>query len=117
MAEWESSYGGMFLHNARLLTNEEIKERYPLENNSNMAKLTREFVERGYDILYGENPNLNFYNYLDYNWLDDVIKTAAYLYKIRPHEIIVGCFTDMSERKAIYAAVRLRNLSDIPVIY
>lgn len=56
MAEWESSYGGMFLHNARLLTNEEIKERYPLENNSNMAKLTREFVERGYDILYGENP-------------------------------------------------------------
>ena len=89
MAEWESSYGGMFLHNARLLTNEEIKERYPLENNSNMAKLTREFVERGYDILYGENPNLNFYNYLDYNWLDDVIKTAAYLYKIPPHEIIV----------------------------
>lgn len=116
MTEWESNYGGMFLHNARLLTNEEIKERYPLEVDSRMAKLTREFVKRGYDILYGENPNLTFYESLDYDWMADVIRTAAYLYKTTPDKIILGCYTDMSETRAIYAAVRLRDLSDVPVI-
>lgn len=107
MAEWESSYGGIFLHNGRLLTSEEIKKRYPHGVNSRMAKLTREFIKKGYDILYGENLDLMCYNSLDYNWSDDVIKTAAYLYKTTPDKIILGSYTDMSERKAIYAAVRL----------
>ena len=47
MAEWESSYGGMFLHNARILTNDEIAQRYPLASNSRMARLTREAVKKG----------------------------------------------------------------------
>lgn len=59
MAELESSYGGRFLSNARLLTKEDIEKRYPIENDSHMAKLTREAVEKGFDILYGENPNLS----------------------------------------------------------
>lgn len=114
MAEWESSYGGMRLHNARLLTAEEIKERYPLEVDSRRARLTREFVERGYDILYGENPNLTLADV--YDWSADIIRTVAYLYKTTPEKIIIGCYTDMSATNAIYAAVRLRNSSDIPII-
>ncbi len=113
MAEWESSYGGMRLHNAQLLTDEEIKARYPLEIDSRMARLTREFVEGGYDILFGENPHITS---LGYNWRSDVIKTAAYLYNTTPDQIILGAYTDMSEAKAIYAAVRLRNSSDFPII-
>ena len=119
MAEWESSYGGMRLHNARLLTAEEIKERYPLEVDSRMARLTREFVEREYKILYGENPNVTLADVLfgePYDWHADIIRTAAYLYKTTPEQIVLGCYTDMSETKAIYAAVRLRNSSDIPII-
>ncbi len=119
MAEWESSYGGMRLHNARLLTAEEINERYPLEVDSRMARLTREFAERGYDILYGENPNLMSADVLfgkPYDWTADIIMTAAYLYKTTPEQIVLGCYTDMSETKAIYAAVRLRNSSDILMI-
>lgn len=116
MAEWESSYGGMFLHNARLLTDEEIKEKYPLEVDSHMARLTREFVERGYDILYGENPNLTLFDSFGYNWNADILRTAAYLYNTTPDRIVLGCYTDMSETKAIYAAVRLRNSSDIQTI-
>lgn len=102
MSEWESSYGGKILYNARFLTSEEIKERYPCESDSNMAKLTHEFVDKGYNIIYGE-IELD-----DYNWLMDVIKTAAYLYKTTPDKIRVGCYTDMSESKAIYAAVRIK---------
>lgn len=110
MAEWESSYGGMFLHNARLLTKEEIQERYPPENNSRMARLTREAVEKGYDILYGENPKLSIFE--TYNWSTDVLVTAAHLYQTTPEEIIQWGWTDMSNPKAIYAAVRLRNVKD-----
>ena len=33
MAEWETSYGGKSLNNARILTDEEIERRYPPENN------------------------------------------------------------------------------------
>jgi len=119
MAEWESSYGGMRLHNARLLTAEEINGRYPLEVDSRMARLTREFLERGYDIFYGENPDLTFADVLfgePYDWRADIIRTAAYLYNTTPERIVIGCYTDMSETKAIYAAVRLRNASDIPII-
>ena len=119
MAEWESSYSGMRLHNARLLTAEEINVRYPLEVDSRMARLTRESVERGYDILYGENLDLTLANVLfgePYDWRPDIIRTAAYLYKTTPEQIVLGCYTDMSETKAIYAAVRLRNSSDIPII-
>ena len=109
MAEWESSYGGKFLHNARMLTKEEIQGRYPPENNSRMARLTREFVKKGYDILYGENPELDFFDSFTYNWSKDVIVTAAYLYHTTPDEIIQGGWTDMSNEKVIYAAVRLKN--------
>lgn len=110
MAEWESSYGGRFLSNARLLTKEEINEKYPIENNSRMAKLTREFVGRGFDILYGENPDLSPYNIWErYNWSDDVLVTTAHLYKRPPCYIIVGAFTDMSQPNAIYAAVKLKH--------
>ena len=35
----------------KVLSKKEIEERYPKENNSNMAKLTREFVERGFKIV------------------------------------------------------------------
>lgn len=111
MAEWESSYGGKFLHNARLLTKEEIQERYPAEDNSRMARLTREFVNKGFDILYGENPELCLWD--TYNWSDDILVTAAYLYHTTPDKIIKGGYTDMSNSKAIYAAVRLKNVSDI----
>ena len=108
MAEWESSYGGMFLHNARILTSDEIAQRYPLRSNSRMARLTREAVEKGWDIFYGENPNLNWDNCIGYNWSKDVTVTAAYLYKTQPDRIIIGNYTDMSEVNAIYAAVKVR---------
>ena len=117
MAEWESSYGGMNLYNARLLTDEEIKRRYPPESKSRMARLTKESVERGYKILYGENPNLKTLDdSCKYDWREDVIRTAAYLYKTTPEQIIIGGYTDMSEINAIYVAVRLRNSKDIPII-
>ncbi|MCI8700508.1 MAG: hypothetical protein HFJ47_04125 [Clostridia bacterium] len=109
----------MRLYNARLLTAEEIKERYPLEVDSRMARLTRKFVERGYDILYGENPNLTLADVLfgkSYDWNADIIRTVAYLYKTTPEQIVIGCYTDMSATNAIYASVRLRNSSDIPII-
>lgn len=35
----------------KVLSKKEIEERYPKENNSNMAKLTREFVQRGFKIV------------------------------------------------------------------
>lgn len=108
MAEWESSYGGMFLHNARILTSDEIAQRYPRKSNSRMARLTREAVEKGWDILYGENPNLNWNNCIGYDWSKDVTVTAAYLYKTQPDRITIGGYTDMSEVKAIYAAVKVR---------
>ena len=73
-----------------------------------MARLTREAVEKGWDILYGENPNLNWDNCIGYNWSKDVTVTAAYLYKTQPDRITIGCYTDMSEVKAIYAAVKVR---------
>ena len=81
-----------------------------------MARLTREFVDRGFDILYGENPNLTLFEFPPYDWSADIIKTAAYLYKETPERIVLGCYTDMSKRKAIYAAVRLRNSGDIQTI-
>ena len=112
MAEWESSYGGMCLHNARLLTAEEIKRRYPPEVDSCMARLTREFVEKGYDILYGENPNRTLADVMfgePYDWSSDIITTAAYLYKTTPERIVLEGYTDMSKANAIYAAVRLKN--------
>lgn len=106
MAEWESSYGGIYLQNAKLLTNEEIEKRYPPESSSRMALLTREFVDKGYDILYGENHRLTLHD----NWSSDVIVTAAYLYHAFPNEIVLGGYTDMSESGAIYAAVKTKKI-------
>ena len=107
MAEWESSFGGLFLSNARLLPKEEIEKRYP-KDDSLRAKLTRKAVEQGFDILYGENPNLSPDDILGYydGWGLDVLTTAAYLYNIPPDYIEVGSFTDMSQPNAIYAAVK-----------
>lgn len=76
-------------------------------------------MERGYDILYEENPNLISAHVLfgePYDWNADIIRTVAYLYKITPKNIVIGCYTNMSAPNAIYAAVRLRNSSDIPII-
>ncbi len=109
MAEWKSSYGGRFLSNARLLTKEEIDKRYPIKDKSRMAKLTHEFVRRGFDILYGENHDIssnNIFQCYEY-WLDDVLLTAADLYKKPPDCIEIGAFTDMSQSNAIYVAVKL----------
>ena len=111
MPEWKTSYGGHCLKNARLLTKEEIDEKYPINNHSNMAKLTREYVKSGYDILYGENPNHlppRFFH--AHNWCKarDILMTAASVYDTSPENIIIGPFTDMSEPDAIYAAVKLK---------
>lgn len=107
MAEQEHSYGGITLVNARLLTQEEINTRYPSTNNSFVAKLTREFVERGFDILYGENPNLKDSKPGTYhNWTEDICRTAAHLYKTTPDRIVMGAYTDVSRRDAIFAAVK-----------
>ena len=112
MAEWESSYGGHFLSNARLLTKEDIEKISPIEDNSRVAKLMREAVEKGYDILYGENPNLSPYDiFPDYDIFSrilDVQKTAAYLYKRPPARIIVRLLS-MSHSNGIYAAVKLEE--------
>ena len=101
---------GRFLNNARLLSKAEIDERYPIENNSRMAKLTREFVRRGFDIFYGENssskPDTVFQPYD--SWSDDIYVTAAHLYGVPQEDIEVAAFTDMSKENAIYAAVRLK---------
>lgn len=110
MAEWESSYSGCFLSNARLLTKEEINNKYPNKNNSRMAKLTYEFVKKGFDILYGENPNLSATNIFQHykGWLDDILVTASKLYKTSPDNIEIGAFTDMSQPNSIYVAVKLK---------
>lgn len=112
MAEWETSYGGKSLNNARILTDEEIERRYPPENNTNMAKLTREFIKRGYDIVYGECLNLKYDEISCDDLMDDVIRTATYLYKTTPDNIVLGCFTDMSEKRVIYAAVKMKDMRD-----
>lgn len=119
MAEWESSYSGRRLSNARLLTKEEIDARYPIENDSLMAKLTRRSVEAGYDILYGEKSGFSLlYNIRETSdWIPDIMVTATYLYNelpkkdiiVLPNDIIVGTFTDMSRPDAIYVAVKLKE--------
>lgn len=118
MARWENSYGRYVLDNARILTSEEIQERYPSEANTFMARLTRAFVEQGYDIFYGENPNRSLYEFeYGYDWSTDIIVTCAYLYHTTTDQIIFGYYTDMSKPNAIYAAVKLRNRSDVPVLF
>jgi len=121
MAEWESSYAGRRLRNARILTSEEIQKRYPPENNSSIAKLTRELVEKGYDILYGEHPNpdISINKILGYNWGRDVRATAAYLYNTNPTDIEFGGYTDMSQLnlKAIFVAVKLREYLDNIMVF
>ena len=63
MAEWESSYGGMFLHNARLLTNEEIKDmesQIPLGrlgNSIEIAKCVNWLIEDNYTTGQIISPN------------------------------------------------------------
>ena len=111
MAEWESSYGGRYLRNARLLTEEEINERYPIQNTSRRALLTRKAVEKGYDILYGESPRPQPGLGDDFEPVD-ILVTAAYLYGTIPEWILTGAFTDMSTPNAIYAAVKLKYKSN-----
>ena len=72
-----------------------------------MARLTREAVEKGCEILQGENPNLNWDNSIGYDWSKDVAVTAAYLYGTQPDRINIGVYTDMSEVKAIYVPVKV----------
>lgn len=110
MAEWESSYGGRSLLNARILTKEEINEKYPDQDTTRMALLTRRAVEKGFDILYGESPNPQPELGDDFEH-GDILVTAAYLYGVVPEEIITGAFTDMSTPNAIYAAVKRKYKS------
>ncbi len=105
MAEWESSYGGRVLKNARILTREEITKRYPDPKASRMAILTYRALENGFDILYGESPHPKPGLGDDFEGID-VLVTSAYLYGLPPDEIKTGAFTDLSKDNAIYAAVK-----------
>ena len=107
MTELQNSNCGRVLNNACILTREEINKIYPITDNSRMAHLTREFSESGYDILYGENPNMSKSKMWD--CLDDVVITAACLYQKSPECIKVGAFTDISSPNIIYAAVKLKD--------
>ncbi len=107
MTELQNSNCGRVLNNACILTKEDINKIYPITDNSRMAYLTREFSESGYDILYGENPNMSKSKMWD--CLDDVVITAACLYQKSPECIKVGAFTDISQPNTIYAAVRLKD--------
>ena len=111
MVEWENSFGGYSLKNARLLTKEEISKKYPITDNSQKANLTREFFGLGYDILYGEKPDsIPFSSWKRENDLIiSALRTAAYIYKTQPKDIIVGVFTDLSEQNAIYVAVKKKR--------
>ena len=102
-----ADYGGRILKNARILTKEEINERYPDSNDSRMAKITRRFVEKGYDILYGESPHPKPGLGDDFGH-GDILETAAMLYRTQPECVKGGTFTDMSKDNAIYAAVKLK---------
>ena len=107
MTKLESKYEGHFLSNARFLTKEEIEKKYSVEDNSHTAKLTHEFVKKGFRILYGETPKPSLCNSSRrINWSKDVLVTAAHLYKKPPDNIEVGAFTDLSQPNAIYAAVK-----------
>ena len=110
MAEWEHSYGGPFLRNARFLTEEEINERYPLENTEFRAQITRQFVNEGYDIIYGEYPNISHnFGVALLDWAHGALITAAYLYETFPWNVHFRALTDMSNPKATYAAVKKMN--------
>ena len=85
----------------------QANKNYPITDNSRMAHLTREFFDAGYDILYGENPNMSKSKIWD--CLDDVVITAACLYQKSPECIKVGAFTDISSPNIIYAAVKLKD--------
>ena len=109
MAEWESTYGGYSFVNERLLTKKEINKKYPSKDNSRMAKLTRDLVNNGFKILYGERPKTVIHS----TWMKDVPRSAlvaaAYLYKTHPDNIVVGPLTDLSNPNAIYIAVKRIN--------
>ncbi len=107
MTELQNSSCGRVLNNACILTKEDIRRIYPYTDNSRMAYLTHEFVDAGYDILYGESYNMSRSQMWD--CLDDVVITAACLYQKSPDCIKVGAFTDLSQPNIIYAAVRLKD--------
>ena len=96
-----------FCNKSNILAKNQANKNYPITDNSRMAHLTREFFDAGYDILYGENPNMSKSKIWD--CLDDVVITAACLYQKSPECIKVGAFTDISSPNIIYAAVKLKD--------
>ena len=87
----------------KVLSKKEIEERYPKENNSNMAKLTREFVERGFKIVRLKMDGLSNEKFLTME------VNAAVEIVLNNDNFEIGCYTDLSEllNDTIYVAVKV----------
>ena len=71
MAEWESSYGGKFLHNARMLTKEEIQGLFSIK----LYKGDSESDTSADTPLQSENVTANggkLYIFAEVTWTSDV---------------------------------------------
>ena len=88
----------------KVLSKKEIEERYPKENNSNVTKLTREFVERGFKIVRLKMDGLSSEKFLTME-VNDAVEIV-----LNNDNFEIGCYTDLSEKlqnDTIYVAVKV----------
>ena len=89
----------------RFLSNEEIKQRYPEENQSTRARLSREAVQKDYKIALVQHRLINFKS--DYFDLYQI--SSGMLDSLIPeHCREFWCFTDLGEtpQGKVYCAIR-----------
>lgn len=84
-----------------ILSQDEIEKRYPKESTK-MAKLTREFVERGFQIVCLKMDGLSKEKFLTME-VNVAVEIA-----LKNDNFEIGCYTDLSELKkdVIYVAVK-----------
>lgn len=92
----------------RFLSDEEIKQRYPEENQSTRARLSREAVQKGYKIALVDSPYCVSYpcdGYLE-EALDYAMGFLDLLIPEHCREFL--CFTDLGEtpQGRVYCAIK-----------
>ena len=92
----------------RFLSDEEIKQRYPEENQSTRARLSREAVQKGYKIALVESSYCVSYP-CDGNLENALYYAEGFLNLLIPeHRRELWCFTDLGEtpQGRVYCAIR-----------
>ncbi len=89
----------------KILSKKEIEERYPKENNSNVAKLTRGFIEKGFKIAYLKMDGLGRETP---SWRHVEVSNAIEI-ALKNDNFEIGCYTDLSELKndVIYVSFKV----------